>query len=63
VITRLIVLAVALVFIVAFAWLTLSVLTREGITLGGLVLIALAIGVLVVMGVGIVGALRKPPDE
>jgi len=61
--TRLVVLGVALLFIVAFGWLTLSVLTREGITLGGLVLAALAIGVLVVLGVGIVGALRKPPDQ
>ena len=43
--------------------MTLSVLTREGITLGGLVLVALAIGVLAVLGIGIVGALRKPPDQ
>jgi hypothetical protein len=61
--SRLIVLGVALVFIVALAGLTLSELTPEGITLGGLALAALAIGVLVVMGIGIVGALRKPPDQ
>ena len=54
---------VALLFIVALAVFTLSVLTREGITLGGLVLLVLALGVLVVLGVGIVGALRKPPPR
>jgi hypothetical protein len=62
VITRAVVLAVAVLFIVVFAGLTLSVLS-EGITLGGLLLIALAVGVLIVLGIGIVGALRKPPNE
>ena len=61
--TRLIVLCIAVLFIVALAGLTLSVATREGTTLGGLVLVALAIGVLVVLGIGIVAALRKPPDQ
>jgi hypothetical protein len=60
---RVLVLAVAVVFIVALAALTLSVLAREGITLGGLVLIALSFFVLVVLGVGIIGALRKPPPK
>jgi hypothetical protein len=61
--TRLLVLGTALLFIVALAWLTLSVLVREGTTLGGLALIALAMFVLIVLAVGIVGALRKPPHQ
>jgi hypothetical protein len=58
-----VILGTALLFIVALAWLTLSVLVREGTTLGGLALIALAVFVLIVLGVGIVGALRKPPHQ
>jgi hypothetical protein len=61
--TRLLVLGIALLFIVALGGLTLGVLAREGVTLGGLVLAALAFAVLVVLGVGIVGALRRPPHE
>jgi hypothetical protein len=61
--TRVVVLCLALLFIVAFGGLTLGALAREGVTLGGLVLAALSVAVLVVLGVGIVGALRRPPDE
>jgi len=61
--TRLVVLGIALLFIVGLGGLTLSVLTSEGITLGGLVLPVIALGVLIVLGVGIIGALRKPPSR
>ncbi len=57
--TRLVVLGIALLFVVGLGGLTLSMLTSERITLGGLALIVLAIGVLVVLGVGIVGALAQ----
>jgi hypothetical protein len=61
--TRLVVLGVAILFIVTLGGLTIGMVSREGITLGGLVLIVLAVFVLIVLGVGIVGALRRPPDE
>jgi hypothetical protein len=56
-------LGVALLFVVTLAGLTLNVLTREGITLGALVLVALSFFVLIVLGVGVLGALRKPPPK
>ncbi len=55
--TRLLVLALALLFIAGFAFLTFSTVSREGVTLLG----AISIFVLVLLTVGIVGALLNPP--
>jgi hypothetical protein len=56
--TRLLVLCVALVFIAGFAFLTyVSIVEQGGISLASL----LSIGILVLLAVGIVGALRNPP--
>ncbi len=54
---RLIVLALALLFIAGFAFLTLSAVSQQGFTL----LSAVSIFVLVLLGVGIVGAIFNPP--
>lgn len=56
--TRLIVLAVALIFIAGLAFLTVAAIVQQGgLTILGLV----SIFVLVLLAVGIVGALRNPP--
>jgi hypothetical protein len=55
--TRLLVLLVAALFIVGFAFLTLSAIAAQGVTLGSLV----SIFVVVLMAVGILGALLNPP--
>jgi hypothetical protein len=55
--TRLAVLALALVFVVGFAYLTIVAVSQQGFTL----LSAVSIFVLVLLGVGIVGALLNPP--
>jgi len=55
--TRLLVLAAALLFIVGFAFLTFADISKEGIGAGGL----LSIFILILLAVGIVGALRNPP--
>jgi hypothetical protein len=55
--TRLVVLGTALVFIVGFAFLTLVSVSEQGFSLAS----ALSVFILVLLGVGIVGALRNPP--
>ena len=56
--TRLLVLALALLFIAGFAFLTISaIVSQHGITLLGVI----SIFVLVLLTVGIVGALLNPP--
>jgi hypothetical protein len=55
--TRLLVLAAALVFIGGFAFLTFSAISAQGITVAG----ALSILILLLLAVGILGALRNPP--
>jgi len=56
--TRLLVLGAALIFIAGFAFLTFaSIVEQHGITVLGL----LSIFIVVLLGVGIVGALRNPP--
>lgn len=55
--TRLVVLAAALLFIAGLAFLTISAVSQQGFTLLG----AISIFVLVLLGVGIVGALLNPP--
>ena len=56
--TRLAVLALALVFIAGFAFLTVSVIVKEGgITFAS----GLSVLIVLFLAVGIVGALRNPP--
>jgi hypothetical protein len=54
---RLLVLCLALVFIAGFAFLTVTAVIEQGFTLASL----LSVFILVLLGVGIVGALRNPP--
>jgi hypothetical protein len=56
--TRLAVLGAALVFIAGFAFLTFTVVLERGFE----VLTVLSILILVLLAVGIVGALRNPPQ-
>jgi hypothetical protein len=58
---RRVILVVALVFIGAFAGLTIDALIRGGTA--ALVPGVLSLLVLALFGFGIVGALRHPPDE
>jgi hypothetical protein len=56
--TRLLVLGAALVFIAGFAFLTTTVIIKQGgITAASL----LSILIVVLLAIGIVGALRNPP--
>lgn len=56
--TRLAVLAIALVFIAGFAFLTVTVIVKEGgITFAS----GLSVLIVVFLAIGIVGALRNPP--
>jgi hypothetical protein len=55
--TRVAVLAVALAFILGFAFLTIEGLAKYGLTAEGV----LSVLVLLLLSVGIVGALRNPP--
>jgi positive regulator of sigma E activity len=55
--TRLLVLGAALLFIVGFAFLTYGAILHEGLGAGSV----LSIFILVLLTVGIVGALRHPP--
>jgi hypothetical protein len=57
-VTRLLVLLAVLVFIGGFAFLTISVIVKQG---GITVLSLLSVLILVLLAVGIVGALRNPP--
>lgn len=56
--TRLAVFAVALAFVVGFAFLTVATIAKQG-GLGAAGIIALI--VIVILAVGLVGALRHPP--
>lgn len=55
--TRLLVLGAALLFISGFAFLTYADIVREGLDVGSV----LSIFIVVLLAVGIVGALRNPP--
>jgi hypothetical protein len=55
--TRLAVLALALAFIAGFAFLTFADVVEEGFSVAS----ALSVFILVLLAVGIVGALRNPP--
>ncbi|HUB36577.1 MAG TPA: hypothetical protein VL972_07110 [Solirubrobacteraceae bacterium] len=54
---RLAVLLAAAVFLVGFAYLTLSAVSQQGFTLAS----AISVFILVLLGVGILGALLNPP--
>lgn len=54
---RLTILAIAMVFITVFAFLTIDTVSQQGFTLAG----AISVFVLVLLAVGIVGALLHPP--
>jgi hypothetical protein len=54
---RLLVLLAALIFIAGFAFLTVSAILKQGLTLASL----LSIFIVVLLSVGIVGSLRNPP--
>jgi hypothetical protein len=55
---RILVLGAALVFVAGFAFLTVTQITDQGVTLGSL----LSLLVLALVGIGVVGALRNPPQ-
>jgi hypothetical protein len=55
--TRLLVLAAALLFIAGFAFLTFLAISEKGLTVAGVI----SIFILLLLAVGIVGALRNPP--
>ncbi len=55
--TRLLVLATALVFIAGFAFLTVVSVAEQGFSVASL----LSVFILVLLAIGIVGALREPP--
>jgi len=57
--TRLLVLGATMVFVAGFAFLTLSAVSQQGFTLASVV----SIFVLVLLAIGIVGALRNPPRQ
>ncbi|HLM86144.1 MAG TPA: hypothetical protein VK272_08165 [Solirubrobacteraceae bacterium] len=56
---RLLVLGAALVFIAGFAFLTFAAIVHQGFSAASV----LSIFILVLLGVGIVGALRNPPNQ
>jgi hypothetical protein len=56
---RLAVLCVALLFIAGFAFLTFRTIAERGVTLAGLI----SVFILVLLAVGILGALRNPPPR
>ena len=56
---RIFVLVVTLVFIAVLGALTISDFVNNGVTVVGI----LAVLILVLFGLGIVGALRQPPQE
>jgi hypothetical protein len=55
---RIVVLGAALIFIAGFAFLTFRAMAEQGVTVAGL----LSVFILVLLGVGIIGALRNPPQ-
>ena len=57
---RLLILLVGVVFVAGFGFLTLTVVQREGLTVGGVASGAVSLLVLALIVVGIVGALRDP---
>jgi hypothetical protein len=60
---RIVILVAAVLLLGAMAVLTVIVATSEATSPGGLVLIGVGLFVILVLGVGIVGALAKPPRQ
>jgi hypothetical protein len=56
--TRLVVLTSALLFVVGFAALTVHAVAERGVSLASLV----SFFVLLLLGVGVIGAMRHPPS-
>lgn len=57
-------LVVGLLFVVAFGGMTLYVVGRSGFnTYGDLLLAVLSIGVVTMVLIGLVGAIRQPPSK
>jgi len=56
--TRLVVLVVVLVFIAGFAFLTVAAIIEQGLTIASFI----SAFILLLFGIGIVGALLHPPD-
>jgi hypothetical protein len=57
--TRVLVLAVALVFIAGFAFLTVAAVIEQGLTVASFI----SAFILALLAIGIVGALRNPPGR
>jgi hypothetical protein len=57
--TRTVVLLIALLFIAGFAFLTVAAAIEQGVTPASL----LSAFILLLLAVGIIGALRNPPDR
>ncbi len=57
--TRAVVLCVALLFIAGFAFLTVSAALNQGLTIASF----LSAFILVLLGVGVIGALFNPPRQ
>jgi hypothetical protein len=58
---RLVVLLVGVVFVAGFGFLTISVVTKEGLTIVSVISAAVSLLVLALVFVAIVGSLRDPP--
>jgi hypothetical protein len=57
--TRVLVLAVALIFIAGFAFLTVAAVIEQGLTVASFI----SAFILALLAIGIVGALRNPPGR
>ncbi|HEY1832792.1 MAG TPA: hypothetical protein VGG08_00025 [Solirubrobacteraceae bacterium] len=55
--TRLVVLGLSLVFIAFFAFLTFAAIVEQGVTVASF----LSVFILLMLAIGVVGALRNPP--
>lgn len=56
---RQIVLGLALLFIIGFGGLTYGAIAEHGVTLGSL----FSIFIVILLGIGVIGALLNPPDR
>ncbi len=57
--TRVVVLALALVFVTGFGVLTIAAAAEQGVSLATLI----SVFIVVLLGIGILSALRNPPRE
>jgi hypothetical protein len=58
---RLLIGLVGVLFLAGFGFLTLTVIEREGFSIGGIASAVISLLVLALIAAGIVGALRDPP--